>query len=332
MIPGDGAGQELMSSVKDVFSAAHVPVDFEEIFVSEVQKEKSASLETLLDSCRRNKVCIKGVITSPMQYRADQLMTLNMRIRKALDLHANVVHIKSLDGLDAKQGKLDLVLVRESTEGEYSALEHEAVPGIVESLKITTRQNSARIARFAFQYAVQHGRKKVTAVHKANIMKMGDGLFLNTCAEVAKSYPNVEFEGLIVDNTCMQLVSKPEQFDVMVMPNLYGNIIANLAAGLIGGAGIVAGQSHSTDVAVFEPGARQAFAELAGKNQANPTAILLCSANMLDHMGLEKHSSVIRKAVLNVVASGKFRTVDVGGTSSTSEFVGAVIDNLSLAE
>ena len=331
MIPGDGVGPELMSSVKDVFSAAQVPVDFEEVFISEVQKEKSASLETLVDSCRRNKVCIKGVITSPMQYRADQLMTLNMRIRKALDLHANVVHIKSLEGIDAKQGKFDLVLIRESTEGEYSGLEHEAVPGIVESLKVTTRQNSARIARFAFQHAIQHGRKKVTAVHKANIMKMGDGLFLNTCAQVAKSYPNIEFEGLIVDNTCMQLVSRPEQFDVMVMPNLYGNIIANLAAGLIGGAGVVAGESHSSDVAVFEPGARQAFAELAGKNQTNPTAILLCSANMLDHMGLEKHSSEIRKAVLKVVASGKFRTVDAGGCSSTSDFVGAVIDNLSLA-
>lgn len=178
---------------------------------------------------------------------------MNQKIRLKLDLFAHVVKVKSLPGLKLRYNNIDFIVIREQTEGEYSALEHESVPGVVESLKITTREKAHRIAKFAFDYAANHGRKKVTAVHKANIMKQGDGLFLQTCKDVSELYPNIKFEAMIIDNCCMQLVSKPQQFDVMVLPNLYGNIVANLGVGLVGGAGIVPGESYSTDVAIFEP-------------------------------------------------------------------------------
>ncbi|ESN90640.1 hypothetical protein HELRODRAFT_185220 [Helobdella robusta] len=329
LIPGDGVGPELMTSVKDVFSAIGVPVDFEEIYVSEVQTGLKANADVVIESCQRNKVCLKGIIASPIHFDGGLLMTLNMKIRKALDLFANVVHIKSMEGIKTRHNNLDIVIIRESIEGEYSALEHESVPGVIESLKIVTKTNSQRIARFAFDYAVQHGRKKVTAVHKANIMKLSDGLFLEQCTNIAKSYPTIKFESMIIDNTCMQLVSRPQQFDVMVMPNLYGNIVDNLAAGLVGGAGVVPGESHSTDIAVFEPGARHSFAESAGKNQANPTAILMCAANMLEHLGLDQYARIIKTALCKVVASGKHRTNDVGGYTTKTDFTKAVIKNLA---
>nr|KAG5692738.1 hypothetical protein BaRGS_033849 [Batillaria attramentaria] len=211
-----------MSSVREVFSAVNVPVDFEELF-----------------------------------------------IRRELDLFANVVVVKSLPGYQTRHKNLDFVIIREQTEGEYSALEHESVPGVIECLKIVTRANSMRIAKFAFDYAMRHGRQKVTAVHKANIMKLGDGLFLQCCEEVSHIYPKIKYESMIIDNCCMQLVSNPHQFDVMVMPNLYGNIVDNLAAGLVGGAGVVPGESYSEDVAIFEQGARHAFAEAVGADEGH---------------------------------------------------------------
>jgi len=328
MIPGDGVGPELMSSVKDVFSAAGVPVDFEVITASEVQTGHTADVGTVVESCRRTKVCLKGIISSPLYAEGGILQTLNMKIRRNLDLFANVVKIKSIDGIQTRHNNLDVIIIRESTEGEYSALEHESVPGVVESLKIITRSNSMRIAKFAFEYAVKNGRKKVTAVHKANIMKLSDGLFLECCTEVAKLYPTIKFEGMIIDNCCMQLVSNPHQFDVMVMPNLYGNIVDNLAAGLVGGAGVVPGESYSADVAVFEPGARHAFAESAGKNQANPTGFLLCGVNMLSHLKLDQHADVIRSAVERTIKAGKVRTTDLGGYGTRSDFTIAVIKAL----
>lgn len=329
MIPGDGVGPELMQSVKDVFSAAGVPVDFEELFVSEVQPGQSCSVDEVTDSARKNRVCLKGILSSPITYEGSVLRTLNMRIRRELDLFANVVKVHSLPGFNTRHNNLDFVIIREQTEGEYSALEHESVPGVVECLKIITKPNSERIAKFAFDYATKHGRKKVTAVHKANIMKLGDGLFLETCKEVSKLYPKIEFESMIIDNCCMQLVSNPYQFDVMVMPNLYGNIVDNLAAGLVGGAGVVPGESYSADVAVFEPGARHAFASSVGRDVANPTAILLCSANMLKHMNLEYHGQLIKSAVEKVIKAGKVKTPDVGGYSSRTEFTIAVINQMN---
>jgi len=195
----------------------------------------------------------------------------------------------------------------------------------VESLKIITAEKSRRVAKFAFDYATKHGRKKVTAIHKANIMKLADGLFLESCREISHLYPKIEFTDMIIDNTCMQLVSNPYQFDVMVMPNLYGSIIDNLAAGLVGGAGVVPGESYSADVALFEPGARHSFAEAQGKNIANPTAILLCAANMLKHMHLERYGNKIENAVHKVIKTGKVRTQDMGGYATTHEYTAAVI-------
>jgi len=208
-------------------------------------------------------------------------------------------------------------------------LEHESVPGVVESLKIITREKSERIAKFAFDYATRHGRKKVTAVHKANIMKLADGMFLDSCKKVAEMYPKIQFESMIVDNTCMQMTSRPEQFDVMVMPNLYGNILDNLASGLVGGAGVVPGESYSQDCIVFETGARHPFAQAVGKNIANPTAMLLGAANMLDHMNLTSNANNVRNAINKVIKDGKVLTTDLGGYSTTTEFTNAICANLA---
>uniref|UniRef100_A0A2C9JM07 Isopropylmalate dehydrogenase-like domain-containing protein n=1 Tax=Biomphalaria glabrata TaxID=6526 RepID=A0A2C9JM07_BIOGL len=248
--------------------------------------------------------------------------------RRELDLFANVVLVRSIPGFQTRHNNLDFIIIREQTEGEYSALEHESVKGVIESLKIVTRKNSMRIAKFAFDYAMRHGRNKVTAVHKANIMKLGDGLFIQCCEEVAKMYPKIKFETMIIDNCCMQMVSNPYQFDVMVMPNLYGDIVDNLAAGLVGGAGVVPGECYSTSVAVFEQGARHSYAEAVGKNIANPTATLLASCNMLKHLHLEYHSKLIEDTVLKVIKGGKITTQDMGGYSSTTDFINAVVHSL----
>ncbi|CAF5003638.1 unnamed protein product, partial [Rotaria magnacalcarata] len=253
VVPGDGVGPELMLCVREVFNAVGAPVEFDELLASEVMPGRSASLTDIVTSFRRNRVGMKGILTTPALSEGGDLMSLNMKIRRALDLYANVVRIKTVPGLKLRHQNVDFIVIREQTEGEYSALEHESVHGVVESLKITTYENSRRIAKFAFDYATKFNRKKITAVHKANIMKLGDGLFLESCREVASLYPNIKLETMIVDNTCMQLVSKPQQFDVLVAPNLYGNIVSNLAAGLVGGAGMVPGESYSTDVAIFEP-------------------------------------------------------------------------------
>ncbi|XP_059175330.1 isocitrate dehydrogenase [NAD] subunit beta, mitochondrial-like isoform X2 [Physella acuta] len=329
LVPGDGVGPELMGGVRDVFKTAGVPIEFEEVFISEISPNTSADLKTVVESIKRNKVGLKGIITTPTTFKGGVLQTLNMRIRRELDLFANVVWVRSLPGFQTRHNNLDFVIIREQTEGEYSALEHESVPGVIECLKIVTKKNSMRIAKFAFDYAMRHGRKKVTAVHKANIMKLGDGLFMRCCEDVAKLYPKIQFETMIIDNCCMQLVSNPYQFDVMVMPNLYGNIVDNLAAGLVGGAGVVPGECYSSSVAVFEQGARHAFAEAVGKNIANPTATLLAACNMLKHMHLEYHSKLIEESLLKVIKSGKIRTQDMGGYSGTSDFFSAVLQNLN---
>uniref|UniRef100_A0A8C0MDF3 Isocitrate dehydrogenase [NAD] subunit, mitochondrial n=1 Tax=Canis lupus familiaris TaxID=9615 RepID=A0A8C0MDF3_CANLF len=297
MLPGDGVGPELMHAVKEVFKAASVPVEFQEHHLSEVQNMASEEkLEQVLSSMKENKVAIIGKIHTPMEYKGE-LASYDMRLRRKLDLFANVVHVKSLPGYKTRHNNLDLVIIREQTEGEYSSLEHESARGVIECLKIVTRTKSQRIAKFAFDYATKKGRGKVTAVHKANIMKLGDGLFLQCCEEVAELYPKIKFETMIIDNCCMQLVQNPYQFDVLVMPNLYGNIIDNLAAGLVGGAGVVPGESYSAEYAVFETGARHPFAQAVGRNIANPTAMLLSASNMLRHLNLEYHSNMIADAV-----------------------------------
>ncbi|XP_041091235.1 isocitrate dehydrogenase [NAD] subunit beta, mitochondrial-like isoform X1 [Polyodon spathula] len=328
MVPGDGVGPELMTAVKEVFKAGDVPVVFEEFHLSEVQNTASEEkLEQVLNSMRSNRVAIKGKIHTPMEYKGE-LASYEMKLRRKLDLFANVVRVNSLPGYKTRHNNLDLVIIREQTEGEYSSLEHESVTGVVECLKIITRVKSRRIAKFAFDYATKNGRSKVTAVHKANIMKLADGLFLQSCQEVGELYPKIKFETIIIDNCCMQLVQDPYQFDVLVMPNLYGNIIDNLAAGLVGGAGVVPGESYSAEYAVFETGARHPFAQAVGRNIANPTAMLLSSANMLHHLNLDYHSNLISEAVKRVIKLGKVKTRDLGGYGTTSDFVKSVIDNL----
>ncbi|KAH1017702.1 hypothetical protein HUJ05_008306 [Dendroctonus ponderosae] len=367
LIPGDGVGPDLVYSVQEVFKAAGVPVDWESYFFSEVNPTLSAPLEDVtICSNFHNQLYACGFFRSPNQSAkiewllkeswllptiptqvwaenirktspksefSGELQTLNMKLRNELDLYANVVHVKSLPGVKCRHSNIDCVIIREQTEGEYSALEHESVPGVVECLKIVTAKKSQRIAKFAFDYAVKNNRKKVTAVHKANIMKLGDGLFLRSCEEVglmAKLYPKIEFEKMIVDNCTMQMVSKPQQFDVMVTPNLYGNIVDNLASGLVGGAGVVSGSSYSADCVVFEPGARHTFSEAVGKNVANPTAMLLCASKLLRHVNLTVYSDMVRNAVEKVLQDGKVRTKDIGGQNSTQEFTYAVISNLEL--
>ena len=308
----------------------------------------SSPLEDVVASIRKNKICLKGILATPDFSRTGELQTMNMKLRNELDLYANVVHVVSLPGIRTRHKGIDAVVIREQTEGEYSALEHETVPGVVECLKVITEKKSLRIAKFAFDYATKHNRKKVTAVHKANIMKLGDGLFLKSCEEMAKLYPRIEFEKMIVDNTTMQLVSNPHQFDVMVAPNLYGNIIDNIASGLVGGAGVVSGASYSCDHVVYEPvsivkfaslsqlwnfftflqGARHTFSEAVGKNVANPTAMLLCASKMLRHINLLHYSEQIYSAIKNVLKAGKVRTKDLGGNATTDEFTRAVIYSL----
>jgi len=324
LIPGDGVGPEIMDSCQEVLQAMGAKVDFEELYFSEINHGASRSLDDVMASVKKNKVALKGVIGIPEVGWGGELMGLNTSLRKNLDLYANVVKVRSLPGIRSRHQNIDTVIVREQTEGEYSAIEHESVKGVVECLKVVTAEKSYRIAKFAFDYATRHGRKKVTAVHKANIMKLGDGLFLKCCKEVAALYPNIQFDQMIVDNTTMQLVSKPQQFDVMVMPNLYGNIIDNLAVGLVGGAGMVGGASYSADLAVFEPGAKHTFDAAAGKNIANPTAALLASAKLLQHVGFVEDGARLKKGVERVLKAQKIRTRDIGGYATTRDFTSAV--------
>merc|ERR1711936_393483 len=324
LIPGDGVGPEIMDSTQEVLLQMGAKIDFEEVYFSEVNRGASRSLEDVTAAVKKNKVALRGVMGIPEYGQGGELMGYNTNLRKQLDLYANVVKVRSLPGVTTRHQGIDTVIIREQTEGEYSAIEHESVKGVVECLKVVTAEKSYRIAKFAFDYATRHGRKKVTAVHKANIMKLGDGLFLNCCKEVAALYPQVKFENMIVDNTTMQLVSNPQQFDVMVMPNLYGNIIDNLAVGLVGGAGVVAGASYSSDLAVFEPGAKHTYDAAAGKNIANPTAALLAAAKLLQHVGHLHDGQRLKDGVERVLRDGSVRTRDIGGYATTRDFTAAV--------
>ncbi|KAM3728041.1 putative isocitrate dehydrogenase [NAD] subunit beta [Dirofilaria immitis] len=312
VIPGDGVGSEITHAVQQIVESTRIPLEFEEVFLSEVQRSRSET-ETTFNVVEREDI--------------------NRALKKGLDLFASVSNIRSLNGIKTRHQKnLNFVVIREQTEGEYSSLEHKLIPGIVECLKISTEEKSRRIAKFAFDYATKFGRHKVTAIHKANIMKLGDGLFLRICEEVSKLYPNIKFESMIVDNCCMQLVSRPEQFDVMVMPNLYGNIISNLGAGLVGGAGVVAGRSIGSDAVIFEPGARHAYEQALGKQIANPAAMILCCADLLQHLRLQKYGLALRSATEAVIAEGKIKTRDLGGCSSTLDFADAVIQKLNYVQ
>ncbi|KAL2939627.1 Isocitrate dehydrogenase [NAD] regulatory subunit 1 mitochondrial [Bienertia sinuspersici] len=325
LIPGDGIGPLVTGAVEQVMDAMHAPLYFEK---HEVHGSMKKIPEEVLESIRRNKICLKGGLATPV---GGGVSSLNMQLRKELDLYASLVNCFNLKGLFTRHQNVDIVVIRENTEGEYSGLEHEVVPGVVESLKVITKFCSERIAKYAFEYAYLNNRKTVTAVHKANIMKLADGLFLESCRKVASKYPGIKYNEVIVDNCCMQLVSKPEQFDVMVTPNLYGNLVANTAAGIAGGTGVMPGGNVGADNAVFEQGASAGNVgsdEIVIEKKANPVALLLSSAMMLRHLQFPSFADRLETAVKKVIAEGKYRTPDLGGDSTTQEVVDAIITHL----
>ncbi|XP_016322043.1 isocitrate dehydrogenase [NAD] subunit gamma, mitochondrial [Sinocyclocheilus anshuiensis] len=323
LIPGDGIGPELLNHVRELFRFSCVPVDFEVVHVNSASTSED-DINNAIMAIRRNGVALKGNVetnhTMPPNHKSR-----NNLLRTSLDLYANMMHCQSLPGVQTRHKNIDIIIIRENTEGEYSSLEHESVSGVVESLKIITRNNSLRIADYAFRLARDKGRRRVTAVHKANIMKLGDGLFLQCCKEVASGYPDIEFDSMIVDNTTMQLVSKPHQFDVMVMPNLYGNVVSNVCAGLVGGPGLVPGANYGRDYAVFETATRNTGKSIANRNIANPTAMLLASCLMLDHLKLHDYANMIRGAILTTMNETRLHTVDIGGQGTTSEVVQSIM-------
>jgi isocitrate dehydrogenase (NAD+) len=278
----------------------------------------------LLDSIRRTKVALKGPVTTPV---GGGFTSVNVGLRKALDLFANLRPVWNIPGVPSRYTGVDLVIVRENTEDLYAGLEHEVVPGVVESLKIITADASTRIARFAFEHARRHGRARVTAVHKANIMKLGDGLFLRSVRDVAAQYPDITFDDRIVDAACMQLVVNPSQFDVLVLPNLYGDIVSDLCAGLVGGLGVVPGANIGLEIGVFEA-VHGSAPDIAGKGVANPTALLLSALLMLRHIGEGLIADRISAALGRVLAEDQVRTRDLGGKASTIEFTNAVCRRL----
>ena len=332
LIPGDGIGAEVAESVKTIFKADNVPVEFEQVDVSGVDTGDKHSEELFHESIcslRRNKLGLKGILHTPISRSGHQ--SFNVALRQDLDIYASIVLIKNIPGYKTRHSNVDLCIIRENTEGEYSGLEHQSVSGVVESLKIITREKSERIAKFAFAFALANNRKKVTCIHKANIMKLTDGLFRNTFKKIAEDYPTLETNDMIVDNASMQCVSRPQQFDVMVMPNLYGGILSNIGAALVGGPGIVPGCNMGRNVAVFEPGCRHVGLDIKGKDQANPTAMLLSGSMLLRHLGLDEHANRISKAVYEVIGGGLARTRDLGGEASTHEFTRAVLDKMEAA-
>jgi isocitrate dehydrogenase (NAD+) len=323
LIPGDGIGPEVSSAVVRVIEATGVEIAWETHYAGAQAQERFGTTlpAELLDSIRRNKVALKGPITTPV---GKGFTSVNVGLRKALDLYANLRPVRALPNVPCRYPELNLVVVRENTEDLYSGIEHVVVPGVVESIKIITEKASTRIARFAFEYARREGRRKVTAVHKANIMKLSDGLFLDCFRNVARDYPEIEADDKIVDNACMQLVMRPEQFDIMLLENLYGDIVSDLCAGLIGGLGLVPGANIGELGAVFEA-VHGSAPDIAGQGIANPTALLMSGILMLRHLGEREAAEKIENAMMKVYEEGKVRTRDVGGNAKTGEFARAII-------
>jgi isocitrate dehydrogenase (NAD+) len=327
LLPGDGIGPEVTAAVVQIIECAGVDVEWEKYFVGAEAISRSGDPlpQEVLDSILKNKVALKGPVTTPV---GTGFTSINVRLRKTLDLYANLRPVKSLPNVITRYEDIDLIVVRENTESLYAGLEHEVVPGVVESLKIITARASTNIARFAFDYAQAHGRKRITAVHKANIMKLSDGLFLSCFREVAKDYPNIEADDRIVDNLCMQLVIDPNQFDILLLENLYGDIVSDLTAGLVGGLGVVGGANIGENGAVFEA-VHGSAPDLAGQNKANPLALLQSAVMMLQHIGERDAARRIQDAITKVLAMGpEQRTRDIGGSGSTADFTAAVCDVL----
>ncbi len=330
LIPGDGIGPEIIAATVHIIEATGVEFEWETHIMGAQALEKYGTTlpEATIESIRRNRVALKGPQMTPV---GKGFTSVNVGLRKALDLYANVRPVKNLPNVPSRYSDVDLVIVRENTEGLYSGIEHTVIPGVVESLKIITEKASTRIAKYSFEYARANGRKKVTAVHKANIMKLSDGLFLECFYNVAKDYPDIESDDKIIDNCCMQLVMRPEQFDVLVLENLYGDIVSDLCAGLIGGLGMAPGANIGEQGAVFEA-VHGSAPDIAGQGIANPTAILMSAILMLRHLGEMDAADRTEKAMLDVFAEGKFLTRDLGGTAKTNEFAAAIVEKLTASK
>jgi len=326
LIPGDGIGPEVSAAVVRILTASGAEIEWERHDAGVVALERHGTTlpHALLDSIERNAVGLKGPLTTPV---GSGFTSVNVGLRKALNLYANLRPVYNLPGVPTRFEKVDLVLVRENTEDLYSGLEHEVVPGVVESLKIITEVASTRVARFAFAYARAHQRRLVTSVHKANIMKLGDGLFLDCARNVSRAYLDIAYDERIVDAACMHLVMTPERFDVLLMPNLYGDILSDLCAGLVGGLGVVGSGNMGDAAAVFEA-VHGTAPDIAGKNLANPTALLMSAIMMLRHLGEDERASRVRRALDAVLAAGTIRTRDLGGTATTTEFADAICHHL----
>src|SRR5271156_951649 len=326
LIPGDGIGPEVSRAVKQILGAAGVEIDWEEIESrAEIERRGVDFMKAgVVESIRKNRVALKGPMETAVATGAP---SINVGLRKALDLYANLRPVKNLEGVQSRFQNVDIVLIRENTEDLYAGLEHTVVPGVVESLKIITERASTRVARFAFEYARKFGRKKIHAVHKANIMKLSDGLFLTSVRKVAAEYPEIEYKEIIVDNACMQMVLNPNQFDMLLLTNLYGDIMSDLAAGLVGGLGVVPSGNIGETVAVFEA-VHGTAPDIAGKNIANPTALLMSSIMMLRYLDEMHAAKRVEDALHKVYREHKSLTRDVGGTASTSEFTENLIRTL----
>lgn len=326
LIPGDGIGPEIVTAVTRIIEAAGVEIEWESHLAGERAFNRHGELipKELLDSIHKNKVVLKGPVTTPV---GKGFMSVNVTLRKRFELYANLRPVKTNPAIPSRFTDVDLIIVRENTEGLYSGLEHVVVPGVVESLKIITEKACRRVSKYAFEYARKHGRKRITVVHKANIMKLSDGLFLDTARDVGRDYPDIELDDRIVDNMCMQLVMNPENYDMLLLENLYGDIISDLGAGLVGGLGVVPGANIGEKIAIFEA-VHGSAPDIAGKNLANPTALLLTACLMLDHIGETTAADRIRNVLNTVLSERNIRTRDLGGEASTSQFADAIITEL----
>ncbi len=326
LIPGDGIGPEVVNATVRILEATGVKFEWESYAAGAEAYEKYHEYipKELIESIERTKVGLKGPVTTPI---GGGFSSINVALRKKFELFANFRPIRSLPGVPSRYQGIDLIVVRENTEGLYSGIEHEVVPGVVESLKIITEKASTRIARFAFEYARRVKRKKIHSIHKANIMKMSDGLFIRCSRNVSKEYPEITYGEHIVDNTCMQLVMNPYQYDILLLENLYGDIVSDLCAGLVGGLGLVPGANFGHECAIFEA-VHGSAPDIAGKDMANPTAVLRSGILMLRHLGEENAANHIRLAIEKVFTEKKHLTRDVGGSASTTEFTDAMVDAL----
>jgi isocitrate dehydrogenase (NAD+) len=326
LIPGDGIGPEVSQATVRVLDAAGADLEWERHIAGAeaLEKYNNPLPPEVLESIRRNCVALKGPVTTEV---GKGFKSINVQLRQELELYANLRPSRSLPSIPSRFEGVDIVVVRENTEDLYSGLEHVVVPGVVESIKIITEKASLRIARFAYEYARRHGRKRVTAVHKANIMKLSDGLFLDCVRRVAQEYPDIQSDDKIVDNMCMQLVMRPEEWDMLLLENLYGDIVSDLCAGLVGGLGVVPGGNIGLDVAVFEA-VHGSAPDIAGKDLANPLALIRSGIMMLYHLGKDDVAQRVRTALREVIVNRKIRTRDLGGEATTTEFTDAIIEAL----